>query len=250
MTRTKQPANGPSNPYSTRLLRVLLGLTLVILCIHLLLQFLNLNVYHQQNGQIYELSNRFDFDDESSVPTWFSQAVFLAIGVFALLAAYLQTKKTQRRLWGIIALLGLACSIDEVAGLHERILQSIHVAFYQEASPTALANAWWLIAPFVLLVGGWLAWMAIRLLPRRTMVLFMASGIAFLVGAVAVDLITSIVSREWFLNQGLLVAAEEMVELLASIFVLYAIADYLEGHHHFVLGNAVRQLKPPGREKS
>ena len=235
---------------SIRLLRMLLKITLLILFIHLLLQFLNLNVYHQQNGQIYELSNRFDFDDESSVPSWFSQALFLAIGVFALLAAYLQTKKAQRRLWGIIALLGLVCSIDEVAALHERVLQTIHVTFYQDASPTGLDNAWWIIAPLLLIVGGWLVWMMVRLLPRRTMLLFVVSGTTFLVGAVVVDLITSVVSREWFLNQGILVAAEEIVELLASVFALYAIADYLEGNHGTALSNAARQLKPAGREKS
>lgn len=244
----RSPGKTHSTPHSSRLLRALVVVSLVLLFIHLGLQFLNLNVFHQQSGQIYELSNRFDFDDESSVPTWFSQALFLAISAFALLAACLQTKKAQRNFWRLIAFIGVAFSIDEIAGLHERILQSVHVAFYQDASPTGLDNAWWLIAPVLLLAGGWLAWMTIRLLPRRTTLLFVASGVAFLVGAVAVDLITSVVSREWFLNQGVLVAAEEMVELLACIGILYAMADYLEGNFNTELGSAARQLKAAGQK--
>lgn len=229
---------------ANRILWALIGVTLVITAIHLLFQYLNIVVFYQQVGQFYELSNRFDLDDESSVPTWFSQLLFLAIGVSALLAAYLQKNKAVRRLWGIIAAIGLLFSLDEISGLHERVLQSIHVLLFQDAGPTKLANAWWVVLPFVLVICGWLIWQMTHLIPRRTLFIFVLSGFVFLSGAVLVDLFTSVASRETFLNQGVYVAIEETLELIGTIIALYAILDYLETNYRTAISNAVRQLKP------
>lgn len=231
------------------MLWILLVATAAIVAVHLTLQYLNFVVHYQQVGQLYELANRFDLDDESSVPTWFAQVLFFAISLSAGLAAYLQTHKPSRRLWGIIAILGLILSLDEVAGLHEFVLQSLHNVFFRDASPTGLANAWWIAAPFILLASGWLVWKMTRLLPRRTMALMAAGGAIFLTGAVAVDLLTSLAPRETFLNQGVLVAVEEGLELVGSVIVLYAAIDYLEKHHYTVLKELISGLKARSRSK-
>lgn len=233
----------PSRPVATRLTWWLVVVTMVLLGVHIVLQYLNFVVFGEQQGQIYELSNRFDLDDEISVPTWFSQVLFLMIGAGAWLAAYLQTNKTARGLWSIIAAIGLLISLDEVASLHEFFLQSLHVLFYQDSSPTSSANAWLLITPFVLLAAAWLARQLMRYLPRRIVLLFVAGGAVFLVGAVAFDALTSVVPRNSFINQGVLVAIEETLELLGAIIVLYAIANYLEAKHYKVLSRTVLQLK-------
>ena len=228
--------------YASHLLKMLLGVTLLLLCAHITLQYINWEVFYQQNGLAYELANRFDLDDESSVATWFSQLLFLAIGLGAALAAYLQPSMPLRRLWQTIAAAGLLFSIDEGAGLHEFVLQSLHVLFYKDASPTSSNNAWLLVAPFIFLAAGWLVWRMARLLPKRTILLFTAAIATFLVGAIGVDMLTSIVDRETFLNQGVLTAVEETLELLASVFVVYALADYLETHHRLELQSAFKQL--------
>lgn len=230
-------------PYSTRLLSILLKVTVLILSLHFLMQYLNLEVFYQQNGQIYELANRFDLDDESSVPTWFSQILFLLISLGALLAAYFQTNNASRNLWRIIAGIGLLFSLDEATTLHEYILQTLHVLFFKDASPTGQHNAWWLVAPFVLAAGAWLIWKALRLLPRQTVTLFMTAGFTFLAGAFVVDMITSTAYRETFLNQGILVAIEESFELLGTVIALYAIADYLETYHYESINAALKQLR-------
>jgi len=228
---------------SSRLLRTLLGVTLVLIVVHLILQYLNFVIYHQQVGQMYELANRFDLDDESSVPTWWAQVLFLAIGLGAWLSAYLQPDQATRRLWSTVAALGLIFSLDEVAALHEHILQSVHNLFFRDSSPTGMANAWWLVAPLLLLTGAWLLWKMVRLFPRRTTVLLAVGGAVFLVGSVVADLLTSIAPRETFLNQGIMVAVEEGLELIGSVIVFYAIADYLEMYHYSVLRNVVSQLR-------
>lgn len=238
-----------NRPYATRILHTLLFALLTLVVLHLTLQFLNLNIYYQQNGQVYELSNRFDFDDEASLPTWFSQLTLLFVGASAALAAYLQPKPPVRRMWRVIAVVGVVMSIDEVATLHERLLQALHVLFFKDAASGGLTNAWLLVIPLVLIAGGTMIWAGIRHLPKRTLMLFVLSGIFFLLGAIGIDLLTSIVERENFLSQGILVAAEESLELLGVILAIYAIADYIERQHYSSIEGALRQLRPSERYK-
>jgi hypothetical protein len=160
------------------------------------------------------------------------------------LAGYLQTNQPARRIWWLIAGIGLMFSIDEISALHERVLQTLHVTVFQDASPTGLANAWWIVLPFVLLFSAWIIWKMLHLLPRRTIFIFVIGGFVFLSGAVIVDLLTSAGSRETFLNQGIFVAVEETLELLGAIIGLYAIVDYIEIYHHSAVSKAVKSLKP------
>lgn len=230
--------------YAKKLLRFLLIVTTLLLLAHLLMQFLNMNVFHQQNGQIYELSNRFDLDDEASVQTWFTQALFLAISGLAALSAYLQAAKPERRLWTVISIIGLVISVDEIAGLHERVLQSIHVLFFYDSAPIGFANAWLLILPFVILGMCWLGWAVYRILPRHISLLFILCGVTYLSGAMFLDLFISVTPRENFLNQGVLVAVEESLEIISVVIALYAIADYLERYHYNTINSALKKLKP------
>ncbi len=235
--------NRKHQSFSSSLLRILGIATLIIVIAHLLLQFLNLEIFHYQNGFAYELSNRFDLDDESSVGTWFSQALFLAISMGAALAAYLSTVIAVRRLWQFIAIIGLLLSIDEVATLHEFVLQSLHNVFFRDADPTTTNNSWLLVTPFILMAVVWFVWKVSKLLPRRTMLLFATSIFTFLVGAIFFDALASIVDRETFLNQGVIIAIEESLELLGCIIAVYAIADYLEIQHGPRLKSALSNLK-------
>lgn len=226
-----------------RLLYILLFATSLVIITHLVFQYLNLEVFYQQNGQIYELSNRFDLDDESSVPTWLAQFLFLAIAAAAWLSAYLQNQKRPRRLWTSIAVIGLLFSIDEISALHERLLQTIHVAFFQDNAATTADNAWLVLAPFIVLLAAYLLWMMWRILPKRTIGIFIFAGLVFVGGAMFVDLLANTSERETFLNQGLLVGLEESMELFGCVVALYAIVDYLERKYHTPIRQAIAKLK-------
>ena len=225
------------------LLKILVLTTLFLLGMHLLLQYLNWEVFYQQNGFVYELANRFDLDDEASVPTWFSQVMFLFIGTGAAWTAFLSRTVAIRRLWQLIAVIGVLLSIDEISGLHELFLQSLHNLFFRDAAPTSLNNAWLIVAPFILLAVTLFIWKVAKLLPKRTILLFVGAISIFLVGAIFVDLLASIVERESFLNQGLLIAAEETLELFGIVTVLYAIADYIETQHVSQIKSLFKHLR-------
>lgn len=241
MNSSGKSLKNDNQSYAKVLLKVVIISIVFLLGIHLTLQYLNLEVFYQQNGQVYELSNRFDFDDESSVPTWISSVLFLSIGAFALLAAYIQSERITRRLWLLIAVIGLVLSIDEIAALHEFVLQTLHVLFFQDDKPSILANAWLVVAPFIVIIMAWLAWKMLQIFPRRTVVLFVVAGIIFLTGAVVVDLFTSVADRETFLNQGIYVGIEEFLELMASALSLYAVVDYVERYSPGSFMSALRR---------
>lgn len=235
--------NPPKRSAPYRILRILLIATGTLVAAHLLMQYLNLEVFYQQNGQAYELSNRFDFDDESSVPTWYAQALFLLFGVTALLCAYLEKSRALQRLFGLMGVIALAFSIDEGAGIHEFVLQTIHVWFFADASPTKSNNAWLLVLPLVMLAGLWFLIKIWKLLPLRTITLFVIAGGLFFSGAIFVDLITNTSERETFLNQGIFVAIEESMELFGTVIAIYALVDYLHRVHAAKIRAALRQLR-------
>jgi hypothetical protein len=239
-TRRKRVAG---KSYALRCLGLLAGTIFVLLCLHLLLQYLNLEVFKEKQGQIFELSNRLDFDDESSIPTWFSQIIFLAIGAGSLLAGYLQTDKPRQRLWRIVGVIAVLVSIDEIIAIHEYALQSLHLLFFSDSAPKAFANAWWLILPFVLAGAGWLLYKLIRLFPPSTVWLLATGGALFLAGAVGVDILAISVPKASFLSQGILVAVEETLEMAGGAIILYAVMNYLEIYHSEKLHKAARELR-------
>ncbi len=233
---------GKSGSIARRVLNVLLVVVAVTMFGHLLLQHLNLNVFDEKQVYVYELSNRLDLDDESSIPTWIAQAMLLSVAVLAFFTAYLEKRRASKTVWLIIGLVGLVFSLDEIASLHELILQVIHILALGFVPPTIVANAWLIVLPFVLAFGLWLLRLMTKTLPQRTIRLFMVAGGLFVVGAAGVDILTSTTDASLFFVQGILVFIEEGMELIATAIAIYAIVDYLEQTHGAVIGRAHRQL--------
>lgn len=228
--------------FAHKLLLGLLALVAVLASVHLLFQYLNLNVYNELNGRIFEFSNRVDFDDEASIPTWISQLLLLGIGMAAFLVSRLERARPARIIWSIVAGIGVLLSLDEVAALHELTLQTIHLLVFNESAPTLFANAWFIVLPVVALGAGLLAWQMFKHVPARTMRILVFGGIVYVFGAVVIDVITNSSLDNTFKNKGVLVAIEETLELVGTTLVLYGIVDYLERSYGKKLKTAYAQL--------
>lgn len=215
--------------------------------VHIFLQYLNLLVFHERNGFVFELSNRMDFDDEISIPTWFSMILLTVFGMLAFLAAYMQSDKKQRKAWSVIGFLGILLSIDEGASIHEFLLQSTHNIFFLNSSPTSLHNAWWVLLPLILFFGIGILVYLIRHLPKPTMLIFIAASILFVFGAAIVDAITTGFAKNTFLFQGIYVSIEELFELVGIIALIYAVVDYLELNHSKQISLALKQMRPKNK---
>jgi hypothetical protein len=229
--------------YARRVYGGLIVAILFLTLVHLLLQHLNLNVHQELNGRVYELSNRVDFDDEVSVPTWFSQALFLAISGGSFLLSFMQKAPAARRLWAFLGVVALLLSIDEVGALHELLLQTIHLLLFGETGPTIVANAWLALLPIILAAAIITFWVMLKHVPMRTIRLFVMGGIVFLIGAIFVDIVTTADNVNTFYNKGILVGIEESLELLGVSTILYAIIDYIETTYRANITSALKKLK-------
>jgi len=232
-----------NTPLSKRLLIWSCVVVGVLGIIHLTLQYININILNQELGSFFELTNRFDFDDEASIPTWVSQFIFLLISLSAVLLIYLEKIKAKKTIWSIIAVISLLGSLDEVATLHENILQGLHLLFFDETAPTIIANAWLIIIPFVVAAGALFTYKAFALLPKRTLQLLMSAFVLYMSGAVLIDIVTSSDSFEaGFVSQGVLVAIEELLELIGLTITLYTLVDYTERKFSKKIIRAKREL--------
>jgi len=231
-------------PPSKKLLYWLIAVLVILGVAHLTLQYVNINVMNEEFGSFFELTNRFDFDDEASIPTWVSQFIFILISFSSLLLVYLEKQKAKKAIWAVVSAVALLGSLDEVATLHENILQSLHLLFFDESAPTALANAWVIIIPFVVIAGGLFTYKAVALLPKRTLQLLISALVIYMSGAVLVDIVTSSrdSSEATFASQGILVAIEELLELVGLTITLYAIVEYIERKFSKKIIRAKREL--------
>ena len=230
-------------PYSKKLLKYILWAIFVLACAHLILQYLNLEVYNEKNGAVFELSNRFDFDDEASVTTWLSQFLFIVLGVAAFFAAYMEKKRALKVIWFIPGLVATLFSIDETSTIHEYLLERIHVALFKDDAPTVLDNGWVIVLPFILLICGLFLWQIVKYLPKKTVGLIAIGGVIFLSGAVLVDIVTNSIPESPFVTQGIFVALEEIGELLGVATVIYATCNYVESIHAAAVHKAIKTLK-------
>lgn len=239
---SKKPAKKASA--SKRALYTLMLVITLLGAIHLVLQYINIEVRNEEFGSFYELTNRFDFDDESSVPTWVSQFIFLLLGASAFLLAYLEKQRLKKLMWSLIGVVSMLGSLDEVAALHENILQAIHLSFFKDAESTLLANAWVIVLPFVIAAAAVFMYVAVSLFPKKTIRLFAVAATVYLTGAVCIDIIAS-ADTMWssFVSQGLLVAAEELLELIGLSIGLYATIDYLESKYSKKIQRATKELR-------
>lgn len=213
---------------STKVLHAMILILISLAVLHIALQFINLVIFNEKNGWFFELSNRWDFDDENSLPTWYSQAILLAIGISSVVASFLDTSTIKRTTWRLLAAVGLLLSIDEVSGIHELVLQAIHLSTFNESAPTLMSNAWVLLLPVILAVVGYIGYRIARVFPRSFVKLCALGAVVFLSGAVFVDIITQSMMLSLFASQGLLVAIEESLEIMGSTLILYAIIRYIE----------------------
>lgn len=233
----------PAAPMAPKILRLLLLASVLLVALHVGLKYVSVVVYSEQHVAAFELSNRFDMNDENSVPQWMTLVSFLLLTSGSFVAAYLARKPTVRRLWLAIGILALLLSIDDAAAIHESLLGLIHISAFKDSPATLLRNAWLFFVPLVLIIGGWLLAYAVRLLPQRTVLYLLAGGVVFLMGALGMDSLANTVAERSFTGQGIIAGIEGWLQLIGLALLVYAVADYLERQHGKALHAAFGHLK-------
>lgn len=130
-----------SIPLSISHIRNLL-IKLIFLFVGLHIAFQYLSFFTPYDNLV--LIQRFNLDEEISIPTWFSQIeLLIAAGLFALLARQKALENKPAIPWFGLATIFLYLSIDEGSMLHEGLITPLQNAF--EVSDGPFGFAWVLV---------------------------------------------------------------------------------------------------------
>lgn len=176
------------------------------------------------------LAHALYVDSEQSLPTIFAVLLLLsAAGLLAVVAAlYCRTDAEDVRYWWTTAVLVLLLTLDEYLSLHEQLIDPMRDLlgasgpfYYAWIVPGAIAVVI-VVAVFVPFLGR---------LPRRLRMRILVSGGLFLSGAIGVEMVGgAIESAAGDRNSYAYIASttvEESLEMVAVVFLIYALLDHL-----------------------
>jgi hypothetical protein len=201
----------------------------------------------------------FDVGEERSIPTWFESIQFLLCSMLlAVIAAAKKQRNDRYSLhWGVLSIILLLLSLDEVASIHEAIGQQSERLLHSATglTPGGAISFFWVVpgAIFVLIVLlAYLRFLAD--LPRTTRRLFLFAGALFVLGALGLEMLTAqVVSSSggianWIesssggivgqerasaiptILKGLQTSVEEMFEMLGLTAFVYALLAYIRSY--------------------
>lgn len=168
-----------------------------------------------------------NLNKEASIPTWFSQALLLAVAAVLFVIA-LRTENYKKH-WGILGAIFLYISIDEGASIHELTVTPIRNLF--DLNSGFFYYSWVLLFGALGIIIGLLYLKFLARLPRRTRLLCITAATLFVGGGIGMEMIggrIAAVAGESGTNFALAVATEEYLEMSGAILFLYALLDYMK----------------------
>ncbi len=211
-------------------LLVLIGANIVLILLHLVLQYFQLNTEATQ--YFMDMTRRFNMDEEVSVSTWYEQTLFLVIAQAFAYIAYLAYKKRQpfKRHWAFLAGLCLYLSMDEGSELHELLIAPVQQVL--GISEGLLFFAWIIPVSIALFILAATFATFFFHLPKRTQALFLVGVLVFIAGAIGVETISGSYweSQNFVIdyNYRILNAFEEGLEIFGLTIAFYGLLDYIK----------------------
>lgn len=169
------------------------------------------------------------FNGENNIPAWYSSSQLLvcAIVLTALAAVAIRRRSNQAFGWSTLAVGFYALSLDEAAGLHEKVSRLVAG---QNADAITGSFQWVLVAaPLVIVIAVILLKFTWRL-PVRTRTMLIASGALFVGASVGLEAIGGRFAEAGGWSAfGLTVftTLEEILEILSITLFLTALLDYI-----------------------
>jgi len=174
----------------------------------------------------------FDFA-RGNVPTWFTSAAFLTCALLLLIIAAHTHRASLRAalLWGLLALLLLALSVNEIFAVeHSSLLDYASRALRLALGTDGLTT--------LVVIGGGVSVAGVVLysrfflsLPAGTRRAFLVAGVVYLGGAIGLELASTLIVRLAG-NHSLLYLTvsniEELAEVAGVLIFLYALLAYIE----------------------
>lgn len=214
-----------------RVVRVFVILTVAVFLVSLITQI----IHYLPAGSFPFAGDRFrifNMDEENNIPTWYSSMIlFVSAILFGLIAFWkLQVKDKFRWYWVILALGFATMSMDEVASIHERLVQPIDTAL-----KITYANHFsWLLAgvPLVIVLGiiFYRFWAQLET-PFKW--LFLVAGLTYLGGVLAVEFLDGMIQEVTGgdnMGYAILTNIEEFLEIIGVTLLIYTLLRYINKH--------------------
>jgi len=192
--------------------RWLLPAALILLSAHLLVW-----MYHYWIADVPWLVRQLvALDEENNLPTWFSSFLLLTASAALVLkraghdpmATGAMSTTRELRFWSLLAGGFFVLAIDEVAGLHESFHSAIDTLWVWSAAVLVAACALYFVP-------------LLRILPRRTMLLYVLSGAIFVGGALGVETIGAPMDADTLIYE-VTVLVEEGMEMMGVLLFIDA----------------------------
>lgn len=177
---------------------------------------------------------KFFFDDEDTIPTYFSAINLLFAGILLALIANFKGNVNDPFTfhWKILSVLFILLSIDEIAGLHEMTIDPMVLAY----GLSGYMRFPWVILGLIFMAGFSLYYYKFLIsLPKKYIMGFFCSCLIFLTGAIGIEIISAkiFISREESakdLIYNLVTTAEESCEMLGIILFITFLLSYLKSN--------------------
>ncbi len=172
------------------------------------------------DGHVYGFVPKFNLDAEMNVPTWYSSALFALCGLLVLQVAAREETASRRRKWRFLAGALFVCSIDDIAAMHEMLVDPVRSLLHTRG---LFHFAW--VVPGILLVAflaGYVGPLFLRLPSPVRRTFFLAAAV-FLGGAIGLEMAGGAYVALHGPNHfaySLLAHLEELLELLGPILFI------------------------------
>jgi hypothetical protein len=197
--------------------------------------FLQLAIYDFDSKKAAWWSPLFSLDIELSVPSLYQVFLFFIIAFLFFLISYLKIvgKEHFRWHWFFVSCIALILAFDEGASIHELATMPIRHLMGGNL-PGFLRFAWVIPALVVVIVLVFLFWKFFRSLPGRTQILLFISIVAYLSGALGLEMIGSnyaVLNGIKNLTYNIFVTFEETFEMTGLVLANFTLLDYLQNNY-------------------
>jgi hypothetical protein len=201
----------------------------------------------------------FDVNEERSIPTWFESIQFLLCSILLAVVAVAKKQRNDRYSlhWGVLSIILLFLSLDEVAAIHEALGAQSERLLHNTTgfTPSGAISFFWVVPGAVLVFIVLLAYLRfLGHLPQTTRRLFLFAGALFVLGALGLEMLTAqVVSSsggiaDWVASssggivdrqsasaiptilKGVQTSIEEMFEMLGLTAFVYALLAYIRSY--------------------
>jgi hypothetical protein len=153
-------------------------------------------LYMWGDGALLRPLGLFDVGREDSIPTWFESMQFMLCSVLLAVVARSNGQRGEQysKHWGVLSIIFLYLSLDEVATIHETIGGELQRLLYATTgfTPSGAISFFWVVPASIFVLVVALSYIGFLVhLPKSTRRRFVFAAAVFLLGALGFEMLTA-----------------------------------------------------------